>query len=154
MGKSRDRRLCTPEGAARRFMESLAQGRSSVRYDGDLSGQVERYKLARVEHDFQQTMVKQWLYSHGVPLCQLVTWLNFARHIHKVSRGYAAATCDLLARMAVDRWEKYGLARELLVRLCYDQYNIVPAGEEKGASAPTGAGGVEPPPATAAERVS
>jgi hypothetical protein len=136
MGRSRGHRLVTPERAARNFRRALVEGRGTQRWDGDVEGQSLRYQMARAEADLQATTVKSWAYARGVPMCSVVAWLNFARHIGRQQKHYSGATLALMARLAVERWAKYGLDRAMLESLCYDIYNVTVAGTDREAAGP------------------
>ena len=136
MGRSRGHRLITPEQATRNFRQALVEGRGTLRWDGDVEGQSLRYQMARAEAEVQATQVKSWAYARGVPMCAVVAWLNFARHIGRQKKNYSAETLALMARLAIERWVKYGLDRGMLESLCFDIYNIVTAGVEREATGP------------------
>lgn len=136
MGKSRDRKVTTPEKAARQYYRAMQHGRGTARWDGDIEGQSMRYQMARAEADLQATTVKRWAYARGVPMCAVVAWLNFARHIGRQVKHYSGATLALMARLAIERWAKYGLDRTMLECLCFDIYNITPASLDREATGP------------------
>jgi hypothetical protein len=129
MGKGRSRRALSPAELAERYCRSVAEGRSAVRWDRDPAAQAESYRLAEAACRERMAAVRALLNQRGVPLCLRLPLTNFARHCEKVCRNYTRRTRAVLLRMAVDRWVRYGLARELLVTVCRDCFDSVPLGE-------------------------
>jgi hypothetical protein len=117
MGKGRERRLLSARDAAHRYEQALREGRSPLRYDRDIPGQVAAFRFARERELRRASEVRRWLGTQGVPLIQYVVYLNFARHVAKVCRRYGLKTRAMLVAMAVDRWVAYGLERRLLESL-------------------------------------
>lgn len=136
MGKGRTRRAYSADAAADRYLKSVVSGRSMQRGAADPQSQAQEYRFAKQREEVVLAQTRHLLNCAGVSLCQRLTYTNFARHVDRLERNYSGRTLAILARMAVDRWQRYGLARDLLCSICLNVFNVTPLDGEPGVAGP------------------
>lgn len=91
-----DKRLTIPsssqtivERAHRRYTNSVLQGSSPCRTDGDSIAQSSNYGMASERMELRADQVREVLMGHGVQLIQFVPYRNFGLHVDKLVRPSA-----------------------------------------------------------------
>jgi hypothetical protein len=102
------------ERAHRRYTNSVLQGFSPCRADGDSIAQSSNYGMASERIELRADQVREVLMSHGVQLIQFVPYRNFGLHMDKLVRNHSGATLRNLVLAAIEYWTAYGLRPEAL----------------------------------------
>ncbi len=120
-----DRRLTIPrrsqaivERAHQRYTNSVLQGFSPCRVDGDAVAQSSKYVEAAERAELRADQVREVLMSHGVQLIQFVPYRNFGLHVDKLVRNHSGATLRNLVLAAIEYWSAYGLKPDVLKDIC------------------------------------
>ena len=77
------------ERAHRRYTNSVLQGFSPCRADGDSIGQSSNYGMASERMELRADQVREVLMGHGVHLIQFVPYRNFGLHVDKLVRNHS-----------------------------------------------------------------
>lgn len=114
----RRRQALSVERAIRRYTNSVLQGSSPCRADGDSVAQSENYYDAAERAALRADQVRQVVLTAGVPLIQFIPYRNFGLHVDKLTRKHSGRTLRNLVTAAVEYWSSYGLRRKVLVDIC------------------------------------
>ena len=126
-----DRRLTIPrrsqaivERAHQRYTNSVLQGFSPCRADGDAVAQSSNYVEATERAELRADQVREVLMGHGVQLIQFVPYRNFGLHVDKLVRNHSGATLRNLVLAAIEYWSAYGLRKEVLSDICVQVFGL------------------------------
>ena len=106
------------ERAHQRYTNSVLQGFSPCRADGDAVAQSSNYVEAAERAELRADQVREVLMSHGVQLIQFVPYRNFGLHVDKLVRNHSGKTLNNLALAAIEYWQAYGLRSDVLREIC------------------------------------
>ena len=112
----------TPDAA--HYRKSLGSGRSSARTDGNLQAQVQHYEAARKHQAHIEATTRQLLCAASVPPMFFGYYFCFARQVDRLVRRFAGSAVRDKAPGLIDRWEKQGLSRPVLVTICRQVFNV------------------------------
>lgn len=112
--------------ATRRYELGLKLKATVARADGRSDQQVENFRRHQ-EHLFPiELRVRQLFAASPVPRVHLFAYLTFARSIDKLCRRESGRVRDGLCLVELQKAESRGLARELLLRVCREVFDIDP----------------------------
>jgi hypothetical protein len=112
------------ERAHQRYTNSVLQGSSPCRADGDAVAQSSNYGMASERMELRADQVREVLMNHGVQLIQFVPYRNFGLHLDKLVRNHSGATLHNLILAAIDYWCAYGLRRHVLEQICRQVFGV------------------------------
>jgi hypothetical protein len=118
------RRQVSVERALRRYANSVLQGSSPCRADGDANGQAENYLDAAQRTALRADQVREVIMARGVSLIQFIPYRNFGLHVDKLTRNHSGATLRNLVVAAVEYWSAYGLRTEVLSDICRQVFGL------------------------------
>ena len=120
----RRRQALSVERAIRRYTNSVLQGSSPCRTDGDSVAQSANYCDAAERAALRADQVRQVVLTAGVPLIQFIPYRNFGLHVDKLTRKHSGRTLRNLVTAAVYYWSSYGLRRKVLVDICRQLFGL------------------------------
>ncbi|MEO0049616.1 MAG: hypothetical protein ABIK42_00530 [candidate division WOR-3 bacterium] len=100
--------------AAERYLRRLVNGECTRRWDEDIKGQVKAYQQMRNYLENLWLEVRRILEQRRVPVYQFLYYRNFAQHIDRLWRHYSGRQLVLQVQLAIEKWQGYGLRREIL----------------------------------------
>jgi len=124
MKRMDSRRQVSVERALRRYTNSVLQGSSPCRADGNSVTQSENYYDAAQRTALRADQVREVIMARGVQLIQFVPYRNFGLHVDKLTRNHSDATLHNLALAAVEYWSAYGLRTEVLSDICVQVFGL------------------------------
>jgi len=114
----------TVERALRRYTNSVLQGSSPCRADGNSVTQSENYYDAAQRTALRADQVRQVIMAHGVQLIQFVPYRNFGLHVDKLTRNHTGATLRNLVIAAIEYWSAYGLRPDVLSAIAVQVFGL------------------------------
>lgn len=124
MRKSDRRTRSIVERAHRRYANSVLQGKSPCRADGNADAQSSNYGEASERMELRADQVREVLMNHGVPLIQFVPYRNFGLHVDKLVRNHSGRMLNNLALAAIEHWSAYGLRPDVLRYICESVFGL------------------------------
>ena len=124
MKRPDSRRQVSVERALRRYTNSVLQGSSPCRTDGDANGQAENYYDAAQRTALRADQVREVIMARGVSLIQFIPYRNFGLHVDKLTRNHSGATLRNLVVAAIEYWSAYGLRTEVLSDICVQVFGL------------------------------
>jgi hypothetical protein len=116
----------TSDRATHRYALGLKHKAGPRRADGRTAVQVENYRSYQ-QHVFPiELRVKQLFAASRFPRVHLFAYLSFARAIDRLCRREQGRTRDGLCLVELQKAEARGLARELLLKVCREVFEIDP----------------------------
>ncbi|MBM3323007.1 hypothetical protein FJY69_05980 [candidate division WOR-3 bacterium] len=106
------------ERAARRYAIKLKTGALRPRADGNVEGQIERFRSAAIRADLRTIQLRKVLGDLGVPVTLYATYRAFTLHVDKLIREYSHETLRQLINHALGRWTALGCDPDVLKAVC------------------------------------
>jgi hypothetical protein len=107
-----------------RYERAVRAGFCAHRADRDVDKQARHYSSRCEKRAVTETMVRQVLMERGVSVILIVHYLNFGRHVAKLTEHYGGVSLRAEAASAICQWVRKGLARQVLEDICRTVFNV------------------------------
>ena len=118
------RRINAVDLAMRRYAQTLRQGRSSCRADGNPAGQLDNYRDAIERIELRYSQVRELLMEKGVQTIHFSFYRSFSLYVDKLCRDRGGETLRSGVAAAIARWTCYGCNPEVLRAICEQVFRL------------------------------